>query len=202
MTISHNHHVGVYENSLSPEICNHIIELSKEVELSPRTPEEGGNLFKDDFSCHLWHLKKDYSKEIKNILFQCLNHYVEKYPVFKNYAPVVMTGYKFQTTLPSGGYHTWHPEMGSFSTRDRIAVWTIYLNDIKEGGETEFLHQSLRLPPKQGTISIFPASYTHLHRGNPPLSKEKHILTGWIEFENLSYQRLIPNCIPPYEGGN
>ena len=91
--------------------------------------------------------------------------------------------------------------MGSFSTRDRIAVWTIYLNDIEEGGETEFLHQSLRLPPKQGTVGIFPSSYTHLHRGNPPLSKEKHILTGWIEFENLAYQRNIPNCLPPHEGG-
>ena len=62
-------------------------------------------------------------------------------------------------------------------------TWTtmIYLNDVKEGGETEFLYQLKRIKPKKGTICIFPAGYTHVHRGNTPFSGEKYIMTGWLE---------------------
>jgi len=58
----------------------------------------------------------------------------------------------------------------------------IYLNDVEEGGETEFLYYARRIKPTQGTLLIWPAYFTHAHRGNPPLSNTKYIITGWIEF--------------------
>jgi len=61
-------------------------------------------------------------------------------------------------------------------------TWMVYLNDVEEGGETEFLYQHKRLKPEQGTLVIWPASFTHTHRGNPPLSNDKYIVTGWTEF--------------------
>ena len=64
----------------------------------------------------------------------------------------------------------------------RSGAYILYLNDVPEGGETEFLYQRLRVSPKEGTLVIFPASYTHTHRGNPPLRGSKYIMTGWIEF--------------------
>jgi hypothetical protein len=57
----------------------------------------------------------------------------------------------------------------------------LYLNDVDEGGETEFLYQSIRIKPKKGTLILCPGSFTHTHRGNPPLSGEKYIVTTWIE---------------------
>jgi hypothetical protein len=53
---------------------------------------------------------------------------------------------------------------------------------VEEGGETEFLYLSQRVKPKTGRLVIFPSGYVHTHRGNPPLSGEKYIMTGWIEF--------------------
>ena len=56
----------------------------------------------------------------------------------------------------------------------------LYLNDIPEGeGETEFLWQGLRVQPKAGTMLIWPAFYTHTHRGNAVYSCSKYIATGW-----------------------
>ena len=54
-----------------------------------------------------------------------------------------------------------------------------YLNDEFDGGETEFLYMNKRISAKQGRIIIFPAGFTHTHRGNPPIGGEKYIATSW-----------------------
>jgi hypothetical protein len=64
----------------------------------------------------------------------------------------------------------------------RVLVWTVYLNDNFDAGETEFLYQQYRYKPKRGDVVIFPAAFTHTHRGNPPINGTKYIITGWIEF--------------------
>ena len=86
---------------------------------------------------------------------------------------------KLQYTPIGGGYHIWHYENDAMSVASRILTWTIYLNDVEEGGETEFLYQHKRVKAEKGNILIFPASFTHTHRGNPPISGDKYILTGW-----------------------
>ena len=91
------------------------------------------------------------------------------------------TQLKIQKTLPTEGYHVWHLEHGKgFENEPRAFAYTIYLNDVEEGGETEFLHFSKRVKPKKGRIVIWPAAFPYLHRGNPPLSGEKYIITSWM----------------------
>ena len=68
----------------------------------------------------------------------------------------------------------------------RSLAWIIYLNDVPEGeGETEFLYQGLRVTPKQGTLVMWPAQFTHTHRGNPVYNCTKYIATGWIEYADV-----------------
>lgn len=181
----HSDFVGVYENIFPSDLCDQIIKLASQHELLPRHPKEGGSLIKHDFGNNINNFQKNFTNEITYHLKLCIDKYTNKYPFFKHYFPLIPTGYQYQSTPPTGGYHIWHAESVGLKHRNRVAVWTLYLNDINEGGETEFLYQSLRIPPKKGTICIFPAGYTHLHRGNPPLSKTKHIITGWIEYVEL-----------------
>ena len=86
---------------------------------------------------------------------------------------------KIQKTVPSGGYHAWHVEKPNMLTSDRLFVVQLYLNTVEEGGETEFLVQQKRVGAVQGRLVIFPANYTHLHRGNPPLSGPKYVMNMW-----------------------
>ena len=69
----------------------------------------------------------------------------------------------------------------SYFYLDSRSTFILYLNDVEEGGETEFLYYPKRIKPKQGTIILFPGSMTHTHRGNQTLSNEKYIITGWVE---------------------
>ena len=57
----------------------------------------------------------------------------------------------------------------------------MYLNTVEEGGETEFLYLAKRFKPVRGRVLIWPAGFTHVHRGNPPLTGEKYIATSWLE---------------------
>ncbi len=89
------------------------------------------------------------------------------------------TACKVQKTVPGGGYHVFHAENTGWQYVTRTLVWLVYLNDNFTGGETEFLNQSLRVVPEQGTVVIWPAAWPWQHRGNPPLTGDKYIATGW-----------------------
>ena len=80
------------------------------------------------------------------------------------------------------GYHAWHCEDDSRDNATRILTFILYLNDVNEGGETEFLYYPKRIKAEAGKLILWPAGFTHTHRGNPPLSNTKYILTGWVEF--------------------
>jgi len=89
---------------------------------------------------------------------------------------------KIQRYEPTQGYHVWHCDNTNTLSARRILVCILYLNTVKKGGETEFLYQSHRISPVQGTLILFPAAWTHLHRGNPPLKGYKYIMNTWLEF--------------------
>ncbi|MGY1426086.1 2OG-Fe(II) oxygenase [Lysobacter sp. A289] len=86
-----------------------------------------------------------------------------------------------------GGYPYWHCELyprdQHAETLHRHLLWTVYLNDEFEQGETEFLYQRRKVAPRTGSLLIAPAAFTHTHRGNRPVGGDKVIATSWILFQ-------------------
>ena len=121
----------------------------------------------------------------------CFRDYAEKYPYLLTF-PFVSSCVLLQKTEPKEGYHAFHSENASWNSQNRTLAWMVYLNDVEEEGETEFLYQELKLKPKKGRVVIWPGSFTHLHRGNPPRST-KYIATGWYAAcEGLDQRYVSP----------
>jgi len=195
MNIKHEQFIGVYENAFSKEYCESVISyFEKMVEAGYTVNRQQHNhvqksvkddvaLFSTNDTVIDLHKNIVLMKKFNEVLWgQCYADYSDKFWSLKDFGPHNSYSFKIQKTEPGQGYHVWHCESGTRENCTRILVWTLYLNDIEEGGETEFIYQHMRIKPKQGTLVIWPAAFTHTHRGNPPLSGTKYIVTGWIEF--------------------
>jgi hypothetical protein len=120
-----------------------------------------------------------YTNKFWNKVFE---PYVEKYSILKFIGQVGIITVKIQKTLPSQGYHVWHFENDDIKRSGRVLTFMTYLNNVEEAGETEFLYTPKRVKPIAGRTLLWPSGFTHTHRGNPPISGEKYIITGWIEW--------------------
>ena len=93
-------------------------------------------------------------------------------------------------TKGTGGYHHWHsehfphPSDPSQKSLHRVLLWLIYLNDVDEGGETEFFYQQAKVKPTEGSLVLAPCTFTHTHRGSIPVSNDKYVLASWVIYAN------------------
>jgi len=198
--------VGIYDESVPVELCDGFvkdweeakknrtfIDLTKENETLVHNP-------------NLPHLKKDEVAFVAPVLStmypippvqfyfsflcECFKSYMENYSIeFRG--PIYNDVFKIHKVRKSEGYHTWHYEKSSPSHINRLLVYMTYLEAPKKGGETEFLYQSLRIDPIVGRTLIWPAGFTHMHRGLMPLDGEKMYITGWFNAGRDNFEDAI-----------
>ena len=89
---------------------------------------------------------------------------------------------QIQWYQPGEGFYAWHAD-GVQALCDRALVITSYLNDVTDGGGTEFFHQQHTVEARKGRTAIFPAALTHVHRGVVSPTQEKYLVTAWLYWE-------------------
>lgn len=190
--------IGVISNVYPEGFCEHLIaEFDRNQNLGAGTSRqqcEGAHK----------HVKNDHHIGLngKNINFEafegkntidlffdglqaCFQQYSNEYSVIKD-VNVKCNNIKMQKTSTGGGYHVWHSEQGNGDQANRGLVYMLYLNTLprEANGETEFLYQQRRISPVKNTMVLWPAAFTHAHRGNPVYGENsKYIVTGWFYHE-------------------
>jgi hypothetical protein len=142
--------------------------------------------YKDSVDVSITNYKEDpvmvnYVLQLQSVV----NQYIEQYPNCNRFNPWGMTEpINIQYYKPGAGYHAWHCERSSTHpiASTRHLVFMTYLNDVTDGGETEFLHQEIKIQPKKGLTLIWPSDWTHIHRGITSMTQEKYIATGWFNW--------------------
>lgn len=197
MQITHDDFIGIYEGALSGSQCDKLIEQFEQLSVAgfalDRLSQSGADsTHQDDTSVFATGCinigcinvgQLTLIRELNDILWNSLYaDYARKYSILSKAGPHGNSEVKLQKTEIGQGFHEWHFESATKHSATRLITWLAYLNDVDEGGETEFLYLHKRVKPKKGTVVLFPCGYTHTHRGNPPLSNTKYAATGWIEY--------------------
>ena len=187
--------IKTWDNELDTEYCQTVIDyynqqqgtriLNRQTanEQAPKMNKDGSMLYDEGetgtFALSMNKILQPYYDAIH----RCVDDYVSEFGIFENVNPIQLShSIKIQHTRPSEGYHVWHCEHASRDTGQRALLAMVYLNNVDQGGETEFLYQSRRIEARTGRVMFCPAGYTHTHRGNPPLSGDKYAITTWLEF--------------------
>jgi len=137
----------------------------------------------------------DIDKLLHSKLNSALSNYINKHvivnngqscglnnPCFKNIRDY---GYNIQKYYANEGFYVWHNDFvdkESLQTFQQVRLITFiwYLNDVSEGGETEFINGKIK--PVAGNLLLFPSTWNYYHRGNIPKSNDKYIITGWVGY--------------------
>ncbi len=190
--------IGIFRNVYPEGYCQHLIkEFDRLVESgagSNRIQTDGSPRHRKNdiqlglnFGAHnvAWFNDIPVEDMFFKGLQRCYDAYTEEYSILKD-GNVSGTAMKMQRTDPGGGYHLWHCEQGNGHHAARALVYMLYLNTLPDdgAGETEFLYQKRRVKPEENVMVLWPAGFTHAHRGNTVFGENsKYIVTGWFYYE-------------------
>ena len=126
-------------------------------------------------------------KEILNY-YKELIKVVEEYKKKYKYCSInqqewrMVEDWNLQKYKPEEGYFMQHYERSGSLTVNRHLAFMTYLNNVNDGGETEFVYQKLKIKPEIGLTLIWGCDWTFTHRGIPSETETKYIATGWYSY--------------------
>ena len=181
-----NDFISVYDNLYTKEECEEYINLIEHYISNGLILKEEKTLHKTDHyainfnnDCNFNILSGDnLSLEFLPKIKDPIDEYLKKFSVLGE-EKLLIYDTKAKKIEIGGGFHNWHYENTGLQVSARKLVIQLYLNTIEEGGETEFLYINKRIKAEQGRLIIFPAAFTHTHRGNPPIGQDKYIVSTW-----------------------
>ena len=180
--------IYIERDALPKSFCNNVIEKFEQDDRKRQGQVGSGVHLEIKRSSDLSITELEDWKSYDQAFFRCLNNGLKKYVRFlpeeyiKHKALSELgddTGYQIQRTQP-GDYYIWHHDQSA--TRLVTFIW--YLNDIKDGGYTEFI-DGTRIQPEAGKLIIFPATWDFLHRGVSPKTETKYLCTGWVHADMM-----------------
>ena len=194
------------KNSISKQLCNDIIELF-EVQTGKDEGVTAAGLNKNikdttDFiiprkdvpleTIKKWEridkfLTKELDRNVKKYV-QNLNNKLNiieensdsKFNMFSTNA-LITNEFMIQRYIKNKGRYVYHEDsrIDWTNKKHRLITYLFYLNNVDEGGETEFWGEH-KVKPEAGKLMLFPASWIYPHRGMMPISNNKYIITGWL----------------------
>jgi hypothetical protein len=175
--IDKNHFMGGWY--INPDLCDRIVnEIDKSFKVFEYDKDREYNWM------DLGEFHNDLSEEYCGELLKVLDQYKERFPL--SHLKLREWGFtrpRLQKYAEGNSYHTLHCENdGNLDVVFRHLVFMTYLNDIEDGGGTYFENQKLTTPAEKGLTLIWPAQWTHYHKGIVAPTEKKYIITGWCCF--------------------
>jgi hypothetical protein len=120
------------------------------------------------------------------IIFASYDTYSKIHPVPSG-QPLCAKDYSLRVYRMNDGYFKKHCDQTAGANSQRIFGFIAYLNDVVEGGETNFTALGVKGNPEKGNVLIFPCNYLFEHEGCVPISGDKYVMTAFINFGDIEY---------------
>lgn len=184
INLSKNFISGWYINE---DLCNSIASLCRGMNRLKFDGERKSS-FHGYLSAELKNLSQELHAQYLVELACVLDLYREEYPYLSKIKPLKVSQPEFlqvQLYDPGFAYSVLHCENnGSGICQDRCLAFMTYLNTVDQGGGTEFPDQGLTTAAERALTLVWPAYWTHPHRGVVAPREKKIIVTGWMVFDN------------------
>jgi hypothetical protein len=181
--------IRVYDNALEPEFCARVVELFQaDPEHQFRRPGQ------DTWTEYLiTHRPESAWKAVEQVFLKSMHTALKDYsarPGARMLAmkfPRAFEHLKIKRYGPSAGQGDHFPRhVDAFDARTsvRVLAFLWYLNDVAEGGETDFPVLGTRVAPRRGRLMVMPPMWMYEHGGLPPRSGDKYIVTSYLNFRD------------------
>jgi len=184
------HFIGCW-NLENKKLCNEIINFFEQNKILQKPGASGLGLNPKikkttDIRINPNDLEKpkfEIFKQYINELHKCFLNYQNQWPFLKSMIKTVdIPAFNIQKYSSGDHFASLHSERTTLSTLHRLFAWMTYLNDVDDGGQTNFSHYDIKIKPETGKTLIWPAEWTHAHTGEILKSGTKYIATGWMHF--------------------
>jgi hypothetical protein len=157
----------IIDDVLTNEECDLLIHESKNFMKEELPPPW-------NYSYYDFPIDHELNSKIGNLI---VSEYVNLYPELTlTFNKWQLEHFRIKEFKPGKYYDYWHSEQG-FQV-PRIVAILIYLSDHNCG--TEFYDRRV-VPSKKGRAVVFPAFWTHTHRGQPcPENKSRFVMSSYI----------------------
>lgn len=127
--------------------------------------------------------------EVLSLVRTATDEYVKEFQFSWTNCPwKIKESINVQRYEPNGGFKMWHAERTDDSdpATYRHMVFMLYLNDVPDEGQflggTEWFYQQVKIKAEKSVLLLWPADWTHTHRGIVSPNHQKYISTGWLSF--------------------
>jgi len=170
-------YIHCYENILSKELCQDIIDNSKNLDFYEAvTLRESARHMR---KCYWRDLDKKFEKNIYNAVAEILQKYKKDHEMFSTGLSTEDTGYEHLIYFgeKSGQYKEHVDHMDS---EPRVLSCSFILNDNFKGGEFAFFKGQYKISPKTGSVVVFPSNFCFPHAITPVSNGDRHAIITWI----------------------
>lgn len=179
--------ISVYDDAIPSSFCDQCIELFENPNTHKGEFKESWRRCKELVSLdstNLWTTLKDIIKTYYNKYKTEHSSASVLYNINTVEAPLM---FRYDVNNDTPNIFNDHSDNWNLPTSTRQVSIILYLNDVEQGGGTNFTHLNLNVKPKKGSILFFPSFYNFVHRGDAPLSNSKYIIVTWLHYDGNSH---------------
>ena len=188
------------ENHMSLKICDDIVDFFESIPNKKRVETKDSRPRFTEFN---FTRESSLNEELHKTICQYLLAAVEDYRTeIKNFSVWAPKNLYFQhlrikryISEDKDEFDT-HVDVSNDINEGRYLSFMWYLNDVTDGGETEFTGLDFKVQPKKGTLLMFPPFWMYPHKGHLLNSGKKYLLSTYLHYPE---PRKTENPLPLFK---